>query len=113
MTALIIFILAVLLLTGMPVSIALGLTVFTFLFGFTDIPSGQHRAEAVHRHREVRDHGDPVLHPRRQLPDPWRRGAADDPFCDLDGGHWYGGMGMAAVMACALFAAIRAARPRR
>ena len=39
MTALIIFlILAVLLLTGMPVSIALGLTVFSFLFGFTDIP---------------------------------------------------------------------------
>ncbi len=39
MTAVIIFlILAALLITGMPVSIALGLTVFTFLFGFTEIP---------------------------------------------------------------------------
>jgi C4-dicarboxylate transporter DctM subunit len=39
MTALIIFlILALLLVTGMPVSIALGLTVFTFLFSFTSIP---------------------------------------------------------------------------
>ncbi len=35
-------------------------------------------AEAVHRHREVRDHGDSVLHPGRQLPDPRRRGEADD-----------------------------------
>lgn len=39
MTALIIFaILVVMLATGMPVSIALGLTVFTFLFAFTNIP---------------------------------------------------------------------------
>ena len=42
-------------------------------------------AEAVHRHREVRDHGDPVLHPRRQLPDPRRRRAADDRLRLVDG----------------------------
>ena len=40
------------------------------------------RAEAVHRHREVRDHGDPVLHPGRQLPHARGRGAADDPLRD-------------------------------
>ncbi|MDO9527501.1 MAG: TRAP transporter large permease subunit, partial [Gemmobacter sp.] len=39
MTVAIIFlILAILLITGMPVSIALGLTVFSFLFTFTTIP---------------------------------------------------------------------------
>ena len=42
-------------------------------------------AEAVHRHREVRDHGDPVLHPRRQLPDARRRRAADDRLRVVDG----------------------------
>ena len=42
-------------------------------------------AEAVHRHREVRDHGDPVLHPRRQLPDARRRRAADDQLRLVDG----------------------------
>ena len=39
MTAAIIFaLLIVLLLTGMPVSIALGLTVLAFLFAMTDVP---------------------------------------------------------------------------
>ena len=43
------------------------------------------RAEALHRHREVRDHGDPVLHPRRQLPHARRRRAADDQLRLVDG----------------------------
>ena len=43
------------------------------------------RAEALHRHREVRDHGDPVLHPRRQLPHARRRRAADDRLRVVDG----------------------------
>ena len=43
------------------------------------------RAQALHRHREVRDHGDPVLHPRRQLPHARRRRAADDQFRVVDG----------------------------
>ena len=41
------------------------------------------RAQALHRHREVRDHGDPVLHPRRQLPHPRRGGEADDQLLHL------------------------------
>src|SRR6267378_3799874 len=40
-------------------------------------------AEAVYRDRQFRDHGDPVLHPGRQFPDPWRRRAPHDQFCDL------------------------------
>ena len=36
--AIIFLILTALMVTGMPVSIALGLTVLSFLFGFTDVP---------------------------------------------------------------------------
>ena len=69
-------------------------------------------AEAVHRHREVRDHGDPVLHPRRQLPHPRRRGAADDRTSPPSMvGHWHGGLGLAGVLACALFAAVSGSSP--
>ena len=47
MTSAIIFgLLIALMLTGMPISIALGLTVLTFLFTMTDVP-----IEAVHRTR--------------------------------------------------------------
>ena len=70
-------------LTGMPISIALGLTVLIFLFTMTERADRRGGAEAVHRHREVRDHGDPVLHPGRQLPHPWRRRAPHDRFRHL------------------------------
>src|SRR5665647_1974642 len=42
-------------------------------------------AQAVHRDRELRDHGDPVLHPGRQLPDAWWRRPPHDPLCHHDG----------------------------
>ena len=86
MTSLIIFgLLILLMLTGMPISIALGLTVLTFIYTMTNVPTEFGGAEAFHRHRQFRDHGDPVLHPRRQLPDPWRRRQTHDQFCDLHG----------------------------
>ena len=96
MSAAIIFgLLIVLMLTGMPISIALGLTVLTFLFVMTTVPIEVGGAEAVHRHRQVRDHGDPVLHPGRQFPHPWRRRAPHDRIRALDGRPWYGGLGLA------------------
>jgi hypothetical protein len=69
-------------------------------------------AEAVHRHREVRDHGDSVLHSGRQFPDSRRRGAAHDRLRHRDAsaiGH--GGLGLAGVLACALFAAVSGSSP--
>ena len=112
MTALIIFlILTVLLLTGMPVSIALGLTVFTFLFGFTDIPmdsialklfTGIEKFEIMAIPFFILA-GNFLTHggvARRMIR-----------FATSMVGHWYGGMGMAAVMACALFAAISGSSP--
>ncbi len=112
MTALIIFaILAVLLLTGMPVSIALGLTVFCFLFAFTNIPmdsialklfTGIEKFEIMAIPFFILA-GNFLTHggvARRMIN-----------FATSMVGHWYGGMGLAAVMACALFAAISGSSP--
>ncbi|NHF72883.1 TRAP transporter large permease [Paracoccus xiamenensis] len=112
MTALIIFlILALLLITGMPVSIALGLTVFTFLFGFTEIPmdsialklfTGIEKFEIMAIPFFILA-GNFLTHggvARRMIR-----------FATSMVGHWYGGMGMAAVLACALFAAISGSSP--
>ncbi|MDO5704897.1 MAG: TRAP transporter large permease subunit [Paracoccus sp. (in: a-proteobacteria)] len=112
MTALLIFgILAVLLITGMPVSIALGLTVFTFLFGFTTIPmdsialklfTGIEKFEIMAIPFFILA-GNFLTHggvARRMIR-----------FATSMVGHWYGGMGMAAVVACALFAAISGSSP--
>ncbi|MFV0292754.1 MAG: TRAP transporter large permease [Paracoccus sp. (in: a-proteobacteria)] len=112
MTALIIFlILALLLITGMPVSIALGLTVFSFLFVFTEIPldsialklfTGIEKFEIMAIPFFILA-GNFLTHggvARRMIR-----------FATSMVGHWYGGMGMAAVLACALFAAISGSSP--
>ncbi|MFV0409328.1 MAG: TRAP transporter large permease [Paracoccus sp. (in: a-proteobacteria)] len=112
MTALIIFaILTLLLVTGMPVSIALGLTTFTFLFTFTDIPmdsialklfTGIEKFEIMAIPFFILA-GNFLTHggvARRMIR-----------FATSMVGHWYGGMGMAAVIACALFAAISGSSP--
>jgi TRAP-type C4-dicarboxylate transport system permease small subunit len=66
-----------LMLTGIPVSIALGLTVLTFLFTLTEVP-----IEAVSMKLftgiESFEIMAIILHPGRQLPDAWRRRAEDD-----------------------------------
>ena len=112
MTALIIFlILAVLLITGMPVSIALGLTVFSFLFAFSDVPmdaialklfTGIEKFEIMAIPFFILA-GNFLTHggvARRMIR-----------FASSMVGHWYGGMGLAAVVACALFAAISGSSP--
>lgn len=112
MTALLIFaILALLLITGMPVSIALGLTVFTFLFGFTNIPvdsialklfTGIEKFEIMAIPFFILA-GNFLTHggvARRMIR-----------FATSMVGHWYGGMGLAAVVSCALFAAISGSSP--
>ena len=112
MTAIIIFlILAALLITGMPVSIALGLTVFTFLFGFTNIPmdsialklfTGIEKFEIMAipffiLAGSFLTHGGVA---RRMIR-----------FATSLVGHWHGGMALASVLACALFAAISGSSP--
>src|SRR5438132_12344879 len=95
--------LIVLMLTGMPVSIALGLTVLTFLFTLTSVPI---EAVALKLFTGIENFEIMAI-----------------PFFILSGnflthggvakrminfatsmiGHWPGGLGLAGVMACALF----------
>lgn len=112
MTALLIFaILALLLVTGMPVSIALGLTVFSFLFAFSDVPmdaialklfTGIEKFEIMAIPFFILA-GNFLTHggvARRMIR-----------FASTMVGHWYGGLGLAAVVSCALFAAISGSSP--
>jgi C4-dicarboxylate transporter DctM subunit len=112
MTAAIIFVLLfALMLTGMPVSISLGLTVLTFLFTMTDVPiesvalklfTGIERFEIMAIPFFILA-GNFLTHggvARRMIN-----------FATSMVGHWHGGLGLAGVMACALFAAVSGSSP--
>jgi C4-dicarboxylate transporter, DctM subunit len=111
-TATIIFVLLFgLMLTGMPVSISLGLTVLTFLFAMTQIPiesvalklfTGIERFEIMAIPFFILA-GNFLTHggvARRMIN-----------FATSIVGHWHGGLGLAGVMACALFAAVSGSSP--
>ena len=112
MNALVIFgLLAVLMLTGMPISISLGLTVLTFLFTMTDVPlqsvalklfTGIEKFEIMAIPFFILA-GNFLTHggvAKRMIN-----------FATSMVGHWYGGLGLAGVMACALFAAVSGSSP--
>ena len=112
MNATIIFlILLVLMLTGMPISISLGLTVLTFLFGFTHVPlesvalklfTGIEKFEIMAIPFFILA-GNFLTHggvARRMIK-----------FATAMVGHWYGGLGLGGVLACALFAAVSGSSP--
>ena len=112
MTATIIFVLLFgLMLTGMPVSISLGLTVLTFLFTMTQVPiesvalklfTGIERFEIMAIPFFILA-GNFLTHggvARRMIN-----------FATSVVGHWHGGLGLAGVMACALFAAVSGSSP--
>ncbi|KAB2914805.1 MAG: TRAP transporter large permease subunit [Hyphomicrobiaceae bacterium] len=97
--------------TAMPVSIALGLTVLTFLFTLTDVPieavalklfTGIEKFEIMAIPFFILA-GNFLTHggvARRMIR-----------FASAMVGHWYGGLGLAGVMACALFAAVSGSSP--
>src|SRR4030081_3394390 len=105
-TAFMFGLLIALMLTGMPVSIALGLTVLTFLYTMTTVPI---EAVALKLFTGIESFeimaipffilaGNFLTHggvAKRMIN-----------FATSMIGHWYGGLGLAGVMACALFAAI-------
>ena len=112
MNSILIFgLLIVLMLTGMPISIALGLTVLSFLFVMTQVPI---EAVALKLFTGIESFeimaipffilaGNFLTHggvARRMIR-----------FATSMVGHWYGGMGLAGVMACALFAAVSGSSP--
>ncbi|MEW6164458.1 MAG: TRAP transporter large permease subunit [Pseudomonadota bacterium] len=112
MSAAIIFVLlACLMLTGMPVSISLGLTVLIFLFGFTEVPlesvalklfTGIEKFEIMAIPFFILA-GNFLTHggvARRMIE-----------FATSVVGHLRGGLGMSSVFACALFAAVSGSSP--
>src|SRR3954470_19763602 len=112
MNALIIFaILLVLMLTGMPISISLGLTVLTFLFTMTQVPiesvalklfTGIEKFEIMAIPFFILA-GNFLTHggvARRMIK-----------FATSMVGHWHGGLALAGVLACALFAAVSGSSP--
>jgi C4-dicarboxylate transporter DctM subunit len=110
-SALIFGLLIALMLTGMPISIALGLTVLSFLFVMTQVPI---EAVALKLFTGIESFeimaipffilaGNFLTHggvARRMIA-----------FATSMVGHWYGGLGLAGVMACALFAAVSGSSP--
>jgi C4-dicarboxylate transporter DctM subunit len=100
-----------LMLTGMPISISLGLTVLTYLFTMTTVPiesvalklfTGIERFEIMAipffiLAGSFLTHGGVA---RRMIK-----------FASAMVGHWHGGLGLAGVMACALFAAVSGSSP--
>jgi C4-dicarboxylate transporter DctM subunit len=112
MNAAIIFVLLlVLMLTGMPVSISLGLTVLTFLFTMTHVPV---QSVALKLFTGIENFeimaipffilaGNFLTHggvARRMIN-----------FATSMVGHWHGGLALAGVLACALFAAVSGSSP--
>ena len=100
-----------LMLSGMPISIALGLTVLTFLFAMTDVPV---QAVALKLFTGIEKFeimaipffilaGNFLTHggvARRMIA-----------FATSMVGHWHGGLALSGVMACALFAAVSGSSP--
>jgi C4-dicarboxylate transporter DctM subunit len=112
MNALIIFVLLLaLMLTGMPISISLGLTVLTFLFTMTEVPidtvalklfTGIEKFEIMAIPFFILA-GNFLTHggvARRMIN-----------FASSMVGHWHGGLALAGVLACALFAAVSGSSP--
>ncbi|HPI58763.1 TRAP transporter large permease subunit [Zoogloea sp.] len=112
MNAAIIFgILLALMLTGMPISISLGLTVLSFLFTMTQVPlesvalklfTGIEKFEIMAIPFFILA-GNFLTHggvAKRMIN-----------FATSMVGHWYGGLGLAGVLACALFAAVSGSSP--
>ncbi len=112
MNSLLIFaLLLVLMLTGMPISIALGLTVLTFLFTMTEVPV---QAVALKLFTGIEKFeimaipffilaGNFLTHggvARRMIG-----------FATAMVGHWHGGLALGGVLACALFAAVSGSSP--
>jgi C4-dicarboxylate transporter, DctM subunit len=110
-TAFIFGLLIALMLTGMPISIALGLTVLTFLFTMTQVPI---ESVALKLFTGIESFeimaipffilaGNFLTHggvARRMIA-----------FATAMVGHWHGGLGLAGVGACALFAAVSGSSP--
>ncbi|PKO40874.1 MAG: C4-dicarboxylate ABC transporter permease [Betaproteobacteria bacterium HGW-Betaproteobacteria-6] len=112
MSALVIFgLLAVLMLTGMPISISLGLTVMTFLFGMTDVPLESVALKLFTGIEKFEIMAIPFFIVAGNFLTHGGVAKRMINFASAMVGHWYGGLGLAGVVACALFAAVSGSSP--
>ncbi len=107
MSALIIFSLLVLLmLTGMPISIALGLTVMSFFFFLSDVPMASVGLKLFEGLNSFPIMAIPFFILAGNFLTNGGAAKRMIHFASTMVGHFYGGLGLAAVLACAMFAAI-------
>src|SRR6195952_858004 len=107
MNTLIIFsLLVVLMLTGMPVSIALGLTVLGFFFTMTTVPIDTVALKLFSGLEEFEDMAIPFFILAGNFLTNGGAARRMIHFASTMVGHFYGGLGLAGVLACAMFAAI-------
>lgn len=112
MTALIIFVLlATLLLTGMPVSIALGLTVMTFLFTMTDVPLASVALKLFTGIESFEIMAVPFFILAGNFLTHGGVAKRMIDFATTTVGHWPGGLAIASVFACGIFAAVSGSSP--
>ena len=112
MSALIIFtLLMALMLTGMPISIALGLTVMTFLFTMTSVPVESVALKLFTGIEKFEIMAIPFFILAGNFLTHGGVAKRMVNFATSMVGHWYGGLGLAGVMACALFAAVSGSSP--
>ena len=103
--------LVLLMLTGMPISIALGLTVLTFIFGFTNVPVQSVALKLFTGLENFEIMAIPFFILAGTFLTHGGVAKRMIAFATSLIGHWYGGLGLAAVLACALFAALSGSSP--
>ncbi|MGQ0672615.1 MAG: TRAP transporter large permease [Hyphomicrobium sp.] len=112
MTALLIFALLIaLMLTGMAVSIALGLTVLVVLFAITDVPLDSVALKLFTGIEKFEIMAVPFFILAGNFLTHGGVAKRIVRFATALVGHWPGGLGLAAVFACAIFAAISGSSP--
>src|SRR5215213_6915813 len=109
--ALIFGLLVALMLTGMPISIALGLSVLTFLFTMTQVPIESVGLKLFTGIENFEIMAVPFFILSGNLLTHGGVAKRMIAFATSMVGHWPGGLGLAGVMACALFAAVSGSSP--
>tara|TARA_S200000501_G_scaffold369713_1_gene409640 strand:+ start:278 stop:1558 length:1281 start_codon:yes stop_codon:yes gene_type:complete len=105
------FLLIALMLTGMPVSIALGITVLTFLFFFSDVPI---QAVALKLFTGIEKFEIMAIPFFILAGNFFTHGGVAKRIINFVTsllGHWHGGLAISGVIACALFAAVSGSSP--
>jgi C4-dicarboxylate transporter DctM subunit len=112
MRALILFaLLLALMFTGMPVSIALGLTVLTFMFTLTEVPTESVALKLFTGLESFEIMAIPFFILAGTFLTHGGVAKRMINFATSMVGHWYGGLGLGGVVACALFAAVSGSSP--